>query len=71
VGDRKLVDDARIKLGMARGNMALNQFFGVVKDNFFDNYCQNQLNDFKKKNQYVFLTNLEFHYFFNRYYVKP
>lgn len=33
VGDRKLVDNARIHLGMARGNMSMNKYMGVVKDN--------------------------------------
>ena len=30
VGDRKLVDSARINLGMARGNMALNPYMDIV-----------------------------------------
>lgn len=33
VGDRKLIDSARINLGMARGNMSLNKYMGVVNDN--------------------------------------
>lgn len=33
VGDRKLIDSARINLGMARGNMSMNKYMGVVKDN--------------------------------------
>lgn len=33
VGDRKLVDNARIHLGMARGNMALTKYMQVVKEN--------------------------------------
>ena len=31
VGDRKLIDSARINLGMARGNLSMNKFMGVVK----------------------------------------
>lgn len=33
VGDRKLVDSARINLGMARGNMAMGNYMGVVTEN--------------------------------------
>jgi tetratricopeptide (TPR) repeat protein len=33
VGDRKLIDSARINLGMARGNMAMSRYMAVVKDN--------------------------------------
>lgn len=33
VGDRKLIDSARINLGMARGNMSMSKYMGVVKDN--------------------------------------
>lgn len=33
VGDRKLVDAARINLGMARGNMSMGNYMGVVNDN--------------------------------------
>jgi tetratricopeptide (TPR) repeat protein len=33
VGDRKLVDSARINLGMARGNMTMGSYMGVVTDN--------------------------------------
>jgi tetratricopeptide (TPR) repeat protein len=33
VGDRKLIDSARINLGMARGNMAMGKYMGIVKDN--------------------------------------
>lgn len=32
VGDRKLVDAARINLGMARGNMSMGNYMGVVND---------------------------------------
>lgn len=31
VGDRKLIDAARINLGMARGNMAMGKYMNVVK----------------------------------------
>eukprot|EP00462_Mataza_sp_D1_P001185 CAMPEP_0175088464 /NCGR_PEP_ID=MMETSP0086_2-20121207/263_1 /TAXON_ID=136419 /ORGANISM="Unknown Unknown, Strain D1" /LENGTH=417 /DNA_ID=CAMNT_0016360901 /DNA_START=45 /DNA_END=1298 /DNA_ORIENTATION=+ len=33
VGDRKLVDSARINLGMARGNLTMGSYMGVVTDN--------------------------------------
>jgi len=33
VGDRKLIDSARINLGMARGNMSMVGYMGVVNDN--------------------------------------
>lgn len=33
VGDRKLVDSARINLGMARGNMAMGNYMDVVTEN--------------------------------------
>jgi len=33
VGDRKLIDAARINLGMARGNMSIHKYMNVVKDN--------------------------------------
>lgn len=32
VGDRKLVDSARINLGMARGNLSMGNYMGVVND---------------------------------------
>ena len=31
VGDRKLLDAARINLGMAKGNLAMGNYMGVVK----------------------------------------
>lgn len=33
VGDRKLVDSARINLGMARGNLSMGNYMGVVTEN--------------------------------------
>ena len=33
VGDRTLIDSARINLGMARGNMAMSKYMGIVNDN--------------------------------------
>lgn len=33
VGDRKLIDSARINLGMARGNLSLENYMGVVQGN--------------------------------------
>jgi tetratricopeptide (TPR) repeat protein len=33
VGDRKLIDSARINLGMARGNLTMGNYMGVVNDN--------------------------------------
>ena len=33
VGDRSLIDSARINLGMARGNLAMARYMDIVKDN--------------------------------------